>query len=134
MMELGTVDQSCPVKSKLSTLGESQTDDEAFIPDLPFQAQHKIVFHEAQFFPLQTQSNIYGLLDIRVRGLNKLVVATLGGEIFCLEYHKPSIQRPPSLTPITFNYIPGMAKGGILFSDSQFFIPIQNSTYICSLE
>lgn len=67
----------------------------------------QILFNEAQFVPLQSQSNIYGLVVLCVSGSCKLVVATLRGVIYCLDYHKPSIQRPPSLSPINFNYIPG---------------------------
>lgn len=84
--------------------------DNGITETTPPQQSPEILFHESQFVPLQRQSNIYGLLDLCVNGSNKLVVATLRGEIFCLEYHKPSIQRPPSLTPISFNYIPGKHK------------------------
>ena len=67
-----------------------------------------VLLHEAHFVPLREQSNVYGLLNLHIDGLNKLVVATFRGQIFCLEFHKPSIQRPPSLQPISFTYIPGM--------------------------
>lgn len=68
-----------------------------------------VVFHEAHFVPLREQSNVYGLLSLHMfDGLNKLVVATFRGQIYCLEFHKPSIQRPPSFQPISFTYIPGM--------------------------
>ena len=43
-------------------------------------------FHEANFiaFPNQRQSNIYGLCSLRINGCNKLLVATLRGQIFSL--------------------------------------------------
>ena len=94
------VDQLVAVKIAPSDDGINET--------TPPQHSPEILFHESQFVPLQRQSNIYGLLGLCVNGYNKLVVATLRGEIFCLEYHKPSIQRPPTLTPISFNYIPGI--------------------------
>ena len=63
--------------------------------------------HEVHFVPLRTQSNLYSVVPLHVEGKNKLVVATVGGEIFCLEFHSPAAGRPPSFTPINFTYIPG---------------------------
>ena len=65
-------------------------------------------FHEANFiaFPNQRQSNIYGLCSLRINGCNKLLVATLRGQIFSLEFHKTPL-RPPLFNPINFSYIPG---------------------------
>lgn len=67
----------------------------------------EIVLHEANFLPLHNQSNIYGLLSFHINGSNKLVVATLRGEVYSLEIHDPLTQRPPSLKLINLSYIPG---------------------------
>ena len=69
-------------------------------------------FHEANFiaFPNQRQSNIYGLCSLRINDCNKLLVATLRGQIFSLEFHKTPF-RPPLFNPINFSYIPG--KNGV---------------------
>ena len=69
-----------------------------------------ILLHEVYFFPLRHQSNIYGLLDLCINGSNKLVVSTLPGEVYSLEFHDPLVQRPPQFKPITFSYIPGRVK------------------------
>jgi len=69
-----------------------------------------ILLHEVYFFPLRHQSNIYGLLDLYINGSNKLVVSTLPGEVYSLEFHDPLVQRPPQFKPITFSYIPGRVK------------------------
>lgn len=68
----------------------------------------KITLHEAHFMPLRSQSNIYGSLNLCIDGSHKLVVTTLRGEVHCLEFHDPLIQRPPSFKAITFSYIPGV--------------------------
>ena len=68
-----------------------------------------IDFHEAQFVSLPGQSNIYGLLSLKVEGTYKLVVATVRGQVFCLEYQRGAL-RPP-LLPINFTYIPGVLNG-----------------------
>ena len=71
----------------------------------------KIQLYEVYFFPLRNQSNIYGLLNLRIKGSNnRLVVTTLRGEIFCLEFHNPLVQRPPSFKPIAFSFIPGIVQ------------------------
>ncbi len=73
-------------------------------PDLP-----RILLHEAYFLPLplRSPSNIYSLLHLYLGGSNKLVVTTLRGEVYCLEFHDPLTQRHPSFKSITFSYIPG---------------------------
>ena len=71
-------------------------------------AKANIVLHEVYFFPLRHQSNIYGLLNVHINGSNKLVVTTLPGEVYSLEFHDPLVQRPPLFRPITFSYIPGI--------------------------
>lgn len=63
--------------------------------------------YEAHFVALRVQSNAYCLSPLRLEGKNKLVVATIRGEISCLEFHSPSAQRPPGFTPVNFTYIPG---------------------------
>ena len=63
--------------------------------------------HEAHFVPLRAQSNIYSVVPLTLEGKNKVLVATVRGEISCLEFHSPAAQRPPSFTPINFTYIPG---------------------------
>ena len=65
-------------------------------------------FHEANFiaFPNQWQSNVYGLCTVKINGCNKLLIATLRGQIFCLEFYKTPL-RPPLFNPINFSYIPG---------------------------
>ncbi len=67
----------------------------------------RILLHEAHFMSLRNPSNIYGLLHLCMDGSNKLVVATLRGEVYCLEFHDPLMQRPPLFKSITFSYIPG---------------------------
>ena len=71
--------------------------------------------HEAHFVPLHAQSNSYCLSPLLLEGRNKLVVATIRGEISCLEFHSPSAQRPPSFTPVNFTYIPGEALDDIKY-------------------
>lgn len=68
-------------------------------------SQHSTLFHELNFFPLPSQSNIYGLTHIKVDGSNKLLVATVSGEIFRLEVDHHTLQS--LCKPITFSYIPG---------------------------
>ena len=70
---------------------------------------YQLILHEVHFVPLRTQSNLYGVIPLRLEGKNKLVVATIGGEIFCLEFHSPATERPPSFAPINFTYIPGIS-------------------------
>lgn len=91
------------------TKQEPVTDEKvSFLDDSdPLVIQPKIILHEAHFMPLHHQSNIYGLLNLCIEGSNKLVVTTLRGEVHCLEFHDPLIQRPPSFKPITFSFIPG---------------------------
>ena len=67
----------------------------------------RLRLHEAHFVPLRAQSNIYSVVPLRLEGRNKIVVATIRGEISYLEFHNPSTQRPPSFTQINFTYIPG---------------------------
>ena len=74
--------------------------------------------HEAHFVPLRAQSNAYCLSPLHLEGRNKLVVATIRGEISCLEFHSPSAQRPPVFTPVNFTYIPGEKKCCIAISVS----------------
>lgn len=62
-------------------------------------------FHELNFFPLASQSNAYGLTSISVGGVNKLLVATVSGEIYRLEVDQKTLQS--SWKQITFSYIPG---------------------------
>ena len=62
---------------------------------------------EAHFIPLSAQSNTYCLVPLQMKEKAKLVVATIRGEISCLEFHSSSTRRPPSFTPINFTYIPG---------------------------
>ena len=66
-----------------------------------------IDFHEVNFvsLPEQGQSNVYGLVHLSLGGQNKLVVATVRGQIFCFEYQRDSVR--PLLSPISFTYIPG---------------------------
>lgn len=71
------------------------------------QKDAEIIFHEIYFFPLRHQSNIYGLVNLHINGSNKLVVTTLPGQVFSLEFHDPLVQRPPLFKEITFSYIPG---------------------------
>ena len=63
-------------------------------------------FHELNFFPLPSQSNIYGLVSLKLNNQNKLLVATLSGEIFRLEIDTHNLQS--YWKPITFSYIPGV--------------------------
>ena len=71
------------------------------------ESRDPLLLHEAHFVPLRAQSNIYSVVPLRLDGKNKMVVATIRGEISCLEFHSPSAQRPHSFTPINFTYIPG---------------------------
>ena len=73
----------------------------------------KVTLHEAHFVPLRVQSNVYGLVPLQLGRRNKLLVATIRGEIACLEFYSPAAQRPPSLNPINFTYIPGEPHTGI---------------------
>ena len=72
--------------------------------DLP-----RILLHEAYYLPLplRSPSNIYSLLHLCLGDANKLVVTTLRGEVYCLEFHDPLTQRHPSFKSITFSYLPG---------------------------
>ena len=64
-----------------------------------------IDFHEANFVSLPDQSNVYGLVHLKVGEMNKLVVATVRAQILCLEYQREAVR--PLLSPINFTYIPG---------------------------
>ena len=90
---------------KMMALMSSQQGGEKLVTHSPASP---IKLHEANFvaFPGQRQSNIYGLSSLRLGGSNKLLVATLRGQIFCLEFHKNPL-RPPLFYPINFSYIPG---------------------------
>lgn len=68
----------------------------------------EVILHELNFLSLPSQSNVYGMVNIHYKGSNKLLVATLRGEIFKLEFEKRSLR--PSLKPVTFSYIPGTAR------------------------
>ena len=94
---MADMEQELAVKEKPAFVGE---DNSAPNPS-------RIQLHEAHFLPLRNPSNIYGLLHLLMDGSNKLVVATLRGEVHCLEFHDPMMQRPPSFKSITFSYIPG---------------------------
>ena len=67
--------------------------------------QQTLTFHELNFFPLPNQSNIYGFVNIQINGHNKLLVATVRGEIYRLEFDPKTLQASYKL--ITFSYIPG---------------------------
>ena len=72
----------------------------------PFSStSEESLLHELNFLSLPSQSNVYGMVDIQYEGSTRLLVATLRGEIFKLEFEKHALR--PSLRPITFSYIPG---------------------------
>ena len=78
----------------------------------------KLSLHELSFlgFPNQSQSNVYGLVNIRCDGENRLLVATLQGEVFWLEHSHDGLRT--SLKPINFSYIPGTFLYTRLIDDS----------------
>lgn len=87
-------------------------------------AADKIILHEVHFMPLRSQSNIYGSLNLCIDGSNKLVVTTLRGEVHCLEFYDPLVQRPPSFKSIAFSYIPGVKINvGLHFNIRTYFFP-----------
>ena len=88
----------------------AENDSTGDAPTGPSTSKCQILLHEAHFLPLPNPSNIYGLLSLCIEGSNKLVVTTLRGEVYCLEFHDPLIQRPPSFKLVTFSYIPGKLK------------------------
>lgn len=92
----------------------------------------KISFHEAHFIPLDNQSNNDGLMNLCINGSNKLVVTTLRGEVYCLEFHDPLIQRPPSFKSIMFSYIPGIYRLEIVIG-SHVTIPFLGHAFNISL-
>ena len=65
----------------------------------------EVSMHELSFLALPSQSNVYGMSAISYQDTNMLLVATLRGEIYKLEYDQRSLR--PSLKPVTFSYIPG---------------------------
>lgn len=83
-------------------VGESQS-EERVVDGVTSQLK----LHEAHFVPLREQSNVYCVVPLSLEGRKKVLVATIRGEISCLEFHNPAAQRPPSFTPINFTYIPG---------------------------
>ena len=87
--------------------------------DACLPGQCKIVLHEAHFMPLRSPSNVYGLVSLCLDGSNKLVVTTLRGEVYCLEFYDPLAQpqRPPSFKSITLSYIPGTHIRGVWIYD-----------------
>lgn len=82
---------------------ESEEDKGDTPSDVP---REPLIFHELNFFSLPSQSNIYGLIDVKLNDNNKLLVARLSGEIFRLEIDPLTLQT--SWKSITFSYIPGI--------------------------
>ena len=87
----------------------SEGEDDAFysspqLYQLPSDALD-VSMHELSFLALPSQSNVYGMSAISYQDTNMLLVATLRGEIYKLEYDQRSLR--PSLKPVTFSYIPG---------------------------
>ena len=87
----------------------SEGEDDAFysspqLYQLPSDALD-VSMHELSFLALPSQSNVYGMSAISYQDTNMLLVATLRGEIYKLEYDQRSLR--PSLKPVTFCYIPG---------------------------
>lgn len=83
--------------------GSSSSDPLSSHPsDLSLSSAHS--FHELNFFPLASQSNTYSLVSINVGGVNKLLVATVSGEIYRLELDQKTLKS--SWKQITFSYIP----------------------------
>ena len=87
----------------------SEGEDDAFysspqLYQLPSDAL-EVSMHELSFLALPSQSNVYGMSAISYQDTNMLLVATLRGEIYKLEYDQRSLR--PSLKPVTFCYIPG---------------------------
>ncbi|XP_013407661.1 KICSTOR complex protein kaptin [Lingula anatina] len=66
---------------------------------------------EAHFCSLQSQSNVYGLAKFSTPcGRNKLLAASLRGQIICMEYQTVTGKLKPLPREVQFTYIPGDAE------------------------
>ena len=114
----GTVGDSEDVnigKDRADSSLEDSLSSQHYSPSLK---NSKLSLHELSFlaFPNQSQSNVYGLVNIRCDGGNILLVATLQGEVFWLEHSSDGLRT--SFKPINFSYIPGILYCTRLIADS----------------
>ena len=61
---------------------------------------NKICFEEIQFFPLASQTNVYGLTALKEskNGCNKVLLACLKGNILCIS--SPQTARPSAISSV----------------------------------
>ena len=96
-----------PTKMEFMSEGE----DDAFYSSTASEVSRQlpndpaVSLHELSFLSLPSQSNVYSMAAVSYQGSNKLLIATLRGEIFKLEYEKRSLR--PSFRTVPFSYIPG---------------------------
>lgn len=62
--------------------------------------ENKICFEEIQFFPIASQTNVYGLTTFyeSENGCSKVLLACLKGNILCIS--SPQSGRPSSITSV----------------------------------
>ena len=95
--------------AKMESMSEGE--DDAFYSSAASEVSHQlpgdggVSLNELSFLSLPSQSNVYSMAAVNYLGSNKLLIATLRGEIFKLEYEKRSLR--PSFKPVPFSYIPG---------------------------
>lgn len=65
---------------------------------------------DAHFCSLPSQTTIYGCTSICVNGTNKLLVASLLGKFFTMEYLRIFDKLTPSTKEVQFAYIPGESE------------------------
>jgi hypothetical protein len=61
------------------------------------------VLHETQFVPLQSQSNIFGMVEVPGKSSSNLLIATLRHGVFLTEYKD---RKWPVVSPVPFSYLP----------------------------
>ncbi|WAR18243.1 KPTN-like protein [Mya arenaria] len=72
--------------------------------------QRKWKWTDAHFCSIPSQTTIYGCTKITNNGTNKLLVASLDGRFFTMEYQRIFDKLTPSSKQIQFTYIPGEAE------------------------
>lgn len=68
-----------------------------------------ILFHELNFFPIASQSNVYGMTSLITDNSTELLVATVsGGKVYSLRFNQHSVQS--TMKVVGFSYIPGVNR------------------------
>lgn len=84
--------------------------------------QRKWKWTDAHFCSLPSQTTIYGCTKIQnsITNTNKLLVASLVGRFFTVEYQRIFDKLTPSTKEIQFTYIPGEYSECTILKKNQF--------------